>query len=43
MIVEADLDFEEWYRRQGFERAGSKGDMRADRAGKRALLDACKA
>ena len=24
MIVEADLDFEEWYRQRGFERASSK-------------------
>ena len=45
MIVEADLDFEEWYRRRGFERAGSKATETCVlmRAGKRALLDACKA
>ena len=44
MIVEADLDFEEWYRRRGFERAGKATETCVlMRAGERALLDACKA
>eukprot|EP01043_Picozoa_sp_COSAG02_P043993 COSAG02_NODE_3880_length_6093_cov_33.940274_3_plen_873_part_00 len=44
MVVEADLVFEEWYRQRGFERAGSKATETyvLMRAGKRALLDACK-
>ena len=44
IVVEADLIFEEWYRQRGFERAGSKATKTCVlmRAGKRALLDACK-